>query len=300
MSNDSNEYLDQVLEEQRIKRDDDDAEALTKRRQEVEDVLRDKYGSKPAIKYGGSHAKGTMIRESYDLDVLCYFANDDDSAGSTLKEIYADAKKTLAKEYDVVGKRSALRVKERGGDDDFHIDVVPGRYVNEDNDDIYLHQSVGDKERLKTNPDVHIAHVKDSGHSDIICLLKFWAHRYNLAVKTFVLELAAIAALDGTGKKTLDARLRHVFTIFRDEIEDLVVEDPANPIGNDLTDLWNQTTRSSLKKTARQTLDAEEDGSWEDVFGPVGGQQNEAAIAAAVSSARTSRTKPARPWLPRR
>jgi len=61
----TNEYLQKVLKSQKL--ENDELEALKKNRGEVEKVLRDKFGSGPTIRYGGSKAKGTMIRDSYDL-----------------------------------------------------------------------------------------------------------------------------------------------------------------------------------------------------------------------------------------
>ena len=51
---------------------------------------------------------------------------------------------------------------------DFHIDVVPGRFTDETKADAYLYQCGGDKKRLKTNLDVHLDHVRDSGVTDAI------------------------------------------------------------------------------------------------------------------------------------
>jgi hypothetical protein len=61
----------------------------------------------------------------------------------------------------------------------------------------YLFQSSGDKKRLKTNLDVHLDHVRDSGVIDAIRLAKLWKVRNGLPVRTFVLELAVIKLLEG-------------------------------------------------------------------------------------------------------
>ena len=51
--------------------------------------------SSPTIRYGGSKAKGTMIKEAYDLDMTCYFGHDDTRAGQTLEDIYGNTRKAL-------------------------------------------------------------------------------------------------------------------------------------------------------------------------------------------------------------
>ena len=66
------EYLNAVLEDQSLADDSEELEELREHRDAVEALLREAYGScSPTIKYGGSKAKGTLIRESYDLDLVC-------------------------------------------------------------------------------------------------------------------------------------------------------------------------------------------------------------------------------------
>jgi hypothetical protein len=118
-----------------------------------------------------------MDKESYDLDIVSYVCSGDDTAGETLEAIYENHKKALAKSYFVEPKGSALRLKGCSPEDlgvDFHIDVVPGRFTDETKTDAYLFQSNGDKRRLKTNLDVHLDHVRDSGVIDAIRLAKLW------------------------------------------------------------------------------------------------------------------------------
>ena len=55
-------------------------------------------------------AKGTMNREAYDLDIICYFAHDDTSAGKTLEEIYNNVSEALKGNYIVEPKGSAVRL----------------------------------------------------------------------------------------------------------------------------------------------------------------------------------------------
>src|SRR5262245_33345291 len=109
----SDDFLHAMLESQKL--EDDSAELLQirARRDEVEQVLRASFGSSPTIRYGGSLAKGTLIKDSYDLDLVCYFARDDQDAGVTLEEIYENVEKVLSKHWYVERKTSALRVKSK-------------------------------------------------------------------------------------------------------------------------------------------------------------------------------------------
>jgi hypothetical protein len=119
----------------------------------------------------------------------------DTAAGETLEEIYHNTASALEPTYVIERKPSALRPKDHDPQRfgvDFHIDVVPGRYIDDSKADTFLYQSSGEKKRLKTNLEVHINHVKDSGVIETIRLIKLWRERKGLKFKTFVLELLVI------------------------------------------------------------------------------------------------------------
>jgi tRNA nucleotidyltransferase (CCA-adding enzyme) len=266
MSDDN--YLKKVLEAQTLKEDGDELTALRKHRDEVEQLLRKKYGPTPTIRYGGSMAKGTMIKESYDLDVICYFPRDDTSAGDTLKDIFESVCASLQKKYIVEPKTSALRLMDCDSkklNPDFHIDVVPGRYVDEEKEEVNIHQSSGDKDWLKTNLRVHIEHIRDSGVIDALRLLKLWRMRNRIPIKQFVLDLLVVKLLKAKKSASLTKQITHVLQEFRDHSDDLSVEDPANPNRNDLTGLLD-AARSGLSSIASSTLGTLERSGWEAVF----------------------------------
>lgn len=294
----TNEYLAKVLRLQALEEGSEELKALQERRAEVEKHICAAFEkSSPTIRYGGSKAKGTMIREAYDLDIISYFANGDTGAGETLEDIYNNVKEALGKHYFVIPKASALRLTNlspahRGVD--FHIDVVPGRFTDESKTDAYLYLSTGEKGRLKTNLDVHIEHVRDSGVADAIRLVKLWKVRNGVNLKSFVLELLVIDLLQD--KKTgLASQLEHIWTELRDGSEDISVEDPANPTGNDLSGIWNDSVKAELTAVARRTLSLIEESGWEAVFDPVeektatDKKDNLIRAAAAVAA-------PSKPW----
>ncbi len=292
MSDDS--YLKKVLEAQTLKEDGDELTALRKHRGEVEKLLRKKYGSTPTIRYGGSMAKGTMIRESYDLDVTCYFPRDDTSAGATLKDIYESVRAALQEKYVVEPKTSALRLKDKDPKnlgEDFHIDVVPGRYVDGEKEDVNIHQSSGDKDWLKTNLRVHIEHIKDSGVIDAIRLMKLWRVRNYVPIKQFVLDLLVVKLLETKKSAGLAKQIKHVLQEFRDNSDDLSVEDPANPYGNDLAGLLD-AARWSLSSIASSTLGTLERSGWEAVFTIDADDSEKVAGLRNMIASATTRTKP--------
>lgn len=286
------EYLEAVLKSQDLSEDSSEWKTLIARRKEVEKVLRDGFpDSSPTIRYGGSKAKGTLIREAYDLDIVCYFPNDDTSAGDSLKDIYNNAAAILGKEYSILRKTSALRIRDRQSVD-FHIDVVPGRFTDETKGDCFLYQESGDKCRLKTNLDVHITHVRESGVLDAIRLLKLWKTRKVLQVRQFAFDLLIIKLLGDQKKKSLADQLIHVWTKFRDLPEPISVEDPANPSGNDLTSLlaavWDVFSRA-----ARSTIDAVDQTGWETVFGKIASEDDKTSRLKVAAAAVV---RPTRPW----
>ena len=292
----TDEYLRSILNGQTFADDDEELKTLRSRRAEVESLLRKHFEpSSPTIRYGGSYAKGTMIRDNYDLDIACYFANDDDSAGESIEAVFNNARTALAKKYTIQDRTCALRIL-GDGTVDFHVDVVPGRFVDATKGDAFLHQTSGSKTRLRTNLDTHIAHVRDSGVVDAIRLTKLWRERNGLSiVRTFVLELLVVELLKRRKSASLADQVTHVLTEFRDHSGDLAIEDPANPTGNDLSELLNDTVRGRLATAARDTLTVIEREGWEGVFGSTLAA-SDADKVAAINRAVSRAAVPTRPW----
>jgi hypothetical protein len=241
-----------------------------------------------------------MIRLAYDLDVICYFPHDDTAAGETLEDIYHNVQKALESDYWIEQKPSALRLRNRDPRHlqmDFHIDVVPGRYTDDKNDDAYLYQSSGDKKRLKTNLDKHISHVRDSGVTEAIRLLKLWRVQNGLRIKHFALELLTVKLLTEKKSLTLVAQLVHVLTEFRDHANSLAIEDPANPSGNDLRSLLDDSIRRELSSVALSTLEAAKNSGWHGIFGPINGVSDDRKIEL-LNRAANNVTMPSKPWSP--
>jgi hypothetical protein len=236
----------------------------------------------------------------YDLDIVCYLPSDSDVAGKTLAEIYENVRNCLASAYYVEEKASALRLKGRSSADymrDFHIDVVPGRFTDETKSDCFIYQKSADKCRLKTNLDMHITHVKDSGVIDAIRLLKLWKVRKGIGVRQFAFELLIIDLLDGMKSKPVSDQLLHVWREISDHANPIHVEDPANPSGNDLTNVMSAAW-PALCAAATDTLNTIRWSGWEAVFGQVGAAKS-FTIAERAQRAAASVSTPNRPWYPK-
>lgn len=289
------EYLAAVLKDQALGSNSDEMEMLREHKEIIKGILTNQYGSAPSIRYGGSIAKKTANRESYDLDIPVYFPHDDTSAGETLGEIYDDVADTLESDYSVVKKRSALRLHDLSDTElDFHIDVVPGRFIDETKgDDVFVYQNSAEKERLKTNLTTHVSHIRDSGFRDAIRLIKLWNVRQSLDIKTFVLELLVVDLLKDFDDDDLAEQLLHVWEEFRNNAESLSVDDPANPEGNDLSDFLDEI-RTTLRLSAQATLDRIEEAGWGEIFGEI--EEDKAAKVAAIATAVKAVEQPHRPW----
>ncbi len=265
---DTEKYLQQILKGQELS--DDQEKALESSREEVEELLRAAFrDSHPAIRYAGSKIKGTMNQISFDLDIICYFNQDDASAGESLEDIYNNVKDFLSESYVVEEKTSALRIKSKEEATygvDFHIDVVPGRFVDDKKKDTFLYQSSGEKKRLKTNLDMHIKHITDSGLVDVIRLAKIWREKLGLEVKTFVLELLVVKYAKKSKENHLSVGIKSFWEALNNQTDSLSIEDPANPEGNDLSSFLDEC-RSMLGEYAGRALQNIEQDDWKSIFG---------------------------------
>ena len=293
------EYLEGVLADQDLADDSAELKELQGHRKDVEKLLREEFSdSSPTIRYGGSKAKGTLIKEYYDLDLVCYFPQDDSDCGDTLKDIYGNVRDALKSKYDVQEKTSAIRLRSKEATSlgkDFHIDVVPGRFVDASKADCFLQQTQGDKDRLKTNLQTHIDYIRDSGVVDAIRLMKLWKFRRGLRVKQFVFELLIVKLLAKKKAGSLADQLKHVWKEIADAEDPTCVEDPANPTGNDLMPALRDGTWSQLSEAATNTLSGLDNSGWESIFGSVK-KISQGARVSGLQAAAAAVSRPTKPF----
>jgi len=289
------EYLETILQQQTLAPGSSELVALQRHREEVVGLLQEHFGDVPRIREGGSKVKGTMIKESYDLDLTCYFPHNSDDADTSLKELYENVEEVLKTKYQTQRKGCAIRLQDPQAGTDFHVDVVPGRFVDGKDGDVFLYPSSGDKERLKTNLDVHIRNVRNSKVIDAIRLMKLWRERNRITVKTFAFELLVIKLLKEKKDKPLGDQLMHVWKKLK-ENTDIAIEDPANPTGNNLSDLLNDSVRATLSFFAGTTLQSIKQSGLQVVFGEVESDEGDrtAAMKRIVYS-----SSAAKPWRSR-
>jgi hypothetical protein len=285
-------YLEAVLLDQMLVPGGPELTELEKQRRNVTRLLERELGhANPEVRKGGSLAKGTMNREVYDLDLPTYFAYNETGAGETLEEMYNSVAGAVSTEYSVERRRSALRLRSKDGKDDTHVDLVPGRYFDATETDTWIYQHNAEKCRLKTNLDVHIGHIRDSGVRPAIRLGKLWNIRESVGLKTFVLELLIVDILVRHKGTPLSGQLRRVLEQFRDHADSLSVVDPANG-NNDLTPALMKV-KDALVLAARITLYKVDNEGWEAVFGSVESvDRQSAAIHIAGTVPTASRYRP--------
>lgn len=249
------EFLTQVVEEQKL--DSEQLERLKTHKTEVEATIRENFGSLPVIKYAGSKAKGTMIKELYDLDIVCYFPSDHDKS---LREIYEEIANLLEEKYEIDRKTSAIRILRMKDEDSgsYHIDVVPGRFISDDTKDVFIYISTKEGERQKTNLKTHLDTIRDSKCHREIKLLKLWSVNNGYLVRTFFMEILAIEALQNAEGKSLHTCMLELFRYIRDNIETVCIEDPANP-NNVVSELVDDVTKKKLAKAAKLLVEEVEE-----------------------------------------
>lgn len=293
-----NADLSAVLDGQRIRQDSDEMKELQVHRAEVEALIREAFpGADITIRYGGSKAKGTMILESYDLDIIVYTDHEEKALGETLAEIYANVRGALSEVYHVEPKNAALRLYSKsnvGAGDRLHIDVVPGRFVDDKRRDAFIYQNEGEKNRLKTNLDLHIEHIRGSGVTDALKLLKLIRVRHGLTLKQFALDLLGVKLMEGTQGDSLDNQLTHVLASVCDADEAIAIEDPANPGGNDLSGLLNGAVWADFRAVAYKMLTEAEDAGWPAAFGEA--EAFESPKVAVITAAAEAVDEPTKPW----
>lgn len=78
--------------------------------------------------------------------------------------------------------------------------------------------------------------------------------------------------------------------------DSLSIEDPANPDGNDLSELLNSGVRYTLASVAASTLTLIENSGWESVFGTVEEDEEKTNKAKALRQAAAAVVTPSKPW----
>ncbi len=249
--------LNKILNENSVK-NDYRAELKEDYRVPLESVLRSAFdGINPHIIYGGSLAKGTPNRNSCDMDLLCYFPAD---CALSVESIYNGIAKALTDaHYWIEKKNSAICVK---GDYnnykwDISVDVVPGKYTqNENNEDVFLWCN-RDRCRLKSNPEKQIGYVKNSKYKDLIRLVKLYRDNRNFKFKSFYLEIFVIDYIGENELEDNDTIYDQLvkFSSHFSDIGKVSLFDPANS-NNNISDIHDDYENIIIRNQIKDLYDA--------------------------------------------
>lgn len=247
--------LNKLLDEFKVDRDFS-LEIKTGYRSPLEKDLNNYYDEKPNYRYGGSLAKTTANSNSCDIDLLCYF---DSENNDSLELIYNKTKEALlSASYFFEPKNSAICVYGKLGEPkwDTTVDVVPGKYTsNKENEDVYLWCNK-DKCRLKSNPEIQINKVKKSDSKDVIRLIKLYRDFNKFKFKSFYLEIFSIDVVEpefAEGDNIYDKLVK--FCSHYKEIGKTKIYDPANS-ANDINKIHNESEFSIIRNNIEKLYKA--------------------------------------------
>src|SRR5204863_7304394 len=128
----------------------------------------------------------------------------------------------------------------------------------------------------KKNLQVHIDHVRDSGVTDAIKVMKVWRKRNGVNLKTFVMELIVVKLIGGSEKR-LDEQVLEVLTELAENADGISVEDPANS-NNDLSEAWSDSVRATVAAAAASTVALIKSSGWGAAFGQLPAADQEPII----------------------
>lgn len=229
--------------------------ALRSWRDQIQGQLSGFQGS-PRFYYGGSYGKDTIIRASYDLDLVTYWPHD---CGYALADIFNAVGAELRKHWKYVQQKNvAWTLPSEGG---FHLDVVPGRAMDSTFKYANLYRSTAGSS-LQTSIKVHIDAVRKSGRRELIRLLKLWKVRRNVPVKSFVLEILGVEGAKGTSMVDVEPQIAAALMHIRDRIQTANIVDPANS-NNNLGDTMTAQERLATRNAAAAAIVAR---TWNEVF----------------------------------
>lgn len=114
-------------------------------------------------------------------------------------------------------------------------------------------------------------------------------------IKTFALELLVIKILEKKKERKLSEQMLHFWGQLRDNSLNLSIEDPANPTGNDLSELLSEGLRKQLSMAASGTTQTIEDTGWESVFGSA--QTDKTKRTEALKRVAVATPSVTKPWV---
>ena len=276
---DRNAYLDDVLFSYSMMHIEKRTNAYKAVAKELRDAIEANYMDKMyGTFYSGSIAKHTAVNTNFDIDFVAPFKRD---SFGTLEEMYRSVyefldyyvKNTpkytghvyLRKQTVSIGFEYTVTIDEM--QEMMSIDIVPGReltqgdYPNSRDLNLYFYDrnwgfGSEDSSRQKTN-----IHAQFEGLSQktterqIIRLLKIWKKRNQIDIKSFVLELFTLKAMEGYEPQDLWTTLMYVLEYISKHAEDTSCHllDPGNS-NNDVLAKMDENKRRYIADNVKSLL----------------------------------------------
>ncbi len=208
-------YLVKVLEECRLKQNE-----LDKLNNIFNDIIQKHlqpiHQHKPTIYKGGSCAKRTLTKPSYDLDIVIYFPK---TIKNSVEEIYNYVLDTLKKGHKIKAYGVAIQFEYKGID----IDVVPGKCIDDNFANLYNSK---DDKKVRTSLKEHIGNVKDV--RSMIKLMKIWRLNHSLNWHKLAMEQTVVKALENKSKNDFGICFETILLYIKSNILNVKFIDPAN------------------------------------------------------------------------
>lgn len=269
MAKDKNKHLDCVLKSHNIENNEDLMTAYRDKRDAVREDLKAKYGSDIyRILHSGSYKKKTAVNIKFDMDLVVPFKKDGaDTLESIFNELYryfdVDYRKKDSTLLEVKKQKIAIGLTFLVDGHLLDLDIVPGREINDYEEDgdlnVYVNELMGSVAKasyIKTNIQKQIDNIRaNSTAREPIKLLKVWKRRNNGQIKSMVIELISIKALeDYTGATDRWSKLKYVIEYIRDNIKTVRLVDPGNS-NNVVSDSLGDFQKESIKDTMKWMLE---------------------------------------------
>lgn len=252
MSNE--DYLRELLVNQNLTRNQ--MENLKYQRDAIVNEITNEIGGNPTIFNAGSYAKGTMIKASYDLDIVLYWTNNFQLSPQNLYNEVGSVLQSRGRHPK--SKKVGWEIPFPG---DFHIDVIPGKEILNKPNYAYLFNK-DQISRFQTSVKKHVSHVRNSKRQNVIRLMKLWKQRKNVPIKTFILECIVIESCKGLSRNTLEPQIDAAFEFMCKNILTRRIIDPANS-QNFVSDVITSEDKNRIRRLATHAVDAK---SWSQVF----------------------------------
>jgi len=239
---------------------DCDLDRLKRIRDQIRSDLKPINQYNPRFYNGGSYGKKTMIREAFDLDLVIYFPHTD---SRSLKDIYTSVYDSLARAgYKMTPRQIALTLQVPNNpfpNQNFHVDVVTGKALDEKFDSAYLYEILTEKRR-RASLKMHIDNVREV--REVIKLMKLWILRHSLDWKTFPMEQTVVRALKNKNTADLGQCMEKVLLYIKSSVNQLRLIDPAN--SNNPIEI-PEKTRRAIEQAANRSFDALQTDDWKSI-----------------------------------